>query len=167
MESDVVVPDRYSYIDLGERDQENPLAWDKISPAEYEPWDGYIDYEQTIANSVQRMKANPQIALIEENAKWLKEQQDETVVSLNYKNYKLEEEKDKKKSDYFKSLSDYDSQLTFKSLQYEQALFTKDSVLREKRNRWHKNLAKDVYVEEAVNVLQLSLIHISEPTRPY
>ncbi len=154
VESDVVVPDRYSYIDLGERDQENPLAWDKISPAEYKPWDGYIDYEQTIANSVQRMKANPQIALIEENAKWLKEQQDETVVSLNYEAFKTEEEKDRKKSDYFKSLSDYDSKLTFKSLQYEQALFTKDSVLREKRNRWHKNLAKDVYVEEAVNVLQ-------------
>ena len=39
-------------------------------------------------------------------------------------------------------------------MKYEQELFTQDSVLREKRNRWHKNLAKDVYVEEAVNVLQ-------------
>ncbi len=28
------------------------------------------------------------------------------------------------------------------------------SDLREKRDRWHKNLAKDVYIEEAVNVLQ-------------
>ncbi len=37
---------------------------------------------------------------------------------------------------------------------YERELFTKDSVLREKRDRWHQNLAKDVYVEEAVNVLQ-------------
>jgi len=154
VKSDVVVPDRYSYIDLGERDQENPLNWDKISPAEYQTWDGYIDYEQTIANSQERMKNNAQIALIEENAKWLKEQQDETVVSLNYDFYKAEEAKDKKKLDYFKKLSDYDSKLTFKSLQYEQQLFTKDSVLREKRNRWHKNLAKDVYVEEAVNVLK-------------
>ncbi|TMM59485.1 tail-specific protease [Maribacter algarum] len=154
VKSDVVVPDKYSYIDIGERDQSNPLKWDKITPAEYDFWDGYIDYDQTIANSTKRMAANPQIKLIEENAQWIKSQQDETVISLNYEAYKSEKEKDNKKSDYFKKMNDYDSKLTFESLKYEQELFTQDSVLREKRNRWHKNLAKDVYVEEAVNVLQ-------------
>ena len=59
VKSDVVVPDRYSYIDLGEKDQQNPLQWDKISPAEYEPWDGYIDYETTISRSATRMEAHP------------------------------------------------------------------------------------------------------------
>ncbi|MCK5440919.1 MAG: carboxy terminal-processing peptidase [Maribacter sp.] len=154
VKSDVVVPDKYSYIDLGERNQSNPLKWDKITPADYELWDGYIDYEQTITNSDKRMAANPQIKLIEENAKWLKSEQEENLISLNYKVYKSEYEKDKAKSDYFKKLSEYDSRLTFESLKYEEELFTKDADLREKRNRWHKNLAKDVYVEEAVNVLQ-------------
>jgi len=154
VKSDIVVPDRYSYIDLGERDQSNPLGWDKITPAEYKAWDGYINYEKTIANSEKRMAASAQIKLIEENAKWLKGEQDETEISLNYNTYKEEKEKDKAQSDYFKKLTDYDSKLTFKSLGYEEQLFTKDSVLREKRNRWHKNLAKDVYVEEAVNVLE-------------
>ncbi|TDT43799.1 carboxyl-terminal processing protease [Maribacter spongiicola] len=154
VKSDIVVPDRYSYIDLGERDQSNPLGWDKITPADYKAWDGYIDYEKTIADSKNRMASSEQIKLIEENAKWLKAEQDETEISLNFDTYKEEKEKDKEQSDYFKSLTEYDSKLTFKSLGYEEALFTKDSVLREKRNRWHKNLAKDVYVEEAVNVLE-------------
>lgn len=154
VKSDVVVPDRYSYIEIGERDQSNPLGWDKISPADYEPWEGYIDYEQTIANSTARMATNPQIKLIEENAQWIKAQQDEDVISLNYESYRAEKERDKEKSDYFKKMKDYDSKLTFESLKYEQELFTQDSVLREKRDRWHKDLAKDVYVEEAVNVLQ-------------
>lgn len=152
--SDVVVPDRYSYIEIGERNQENPLAWDKITPADYQIWKGNIDYKKTIASSTKRMTDNIQIKLIEENAKWLKEQQDDIVVSLNYSDYKKEEEKFKEKATYFKKISDYDSHLSFQSLQYEQELFTKDSVLREKRDRWHKNLAKDVYIEEAVNVLQ-------------
>jgi carboxyl-terminal processing protease len=165
VKSDVVVPDRYSYIDLGERDQNNPLGWDKISPARYQPWDGYIDYEQTIANSTRRMDVNSQIKLIEENARWLKEQQDETVISLNYDNYKKEAEDDKDKSQYFKSISDYDSKLTFKSLGYEQELFTQDPVLREKRDRWHQSLAKDVYVEEAVNVLEDLKINNIESTK--
>ncbi|KAA2219719.1 carboxy terminal-processing peptidase [Maribacter flavus] len=154
VKSDVVVPDKYSYIDLGERDQANPLKWDKITPADYEVWNGYLDYEQTVAKSKKRMASNPQIKLIEENAKWLKSEQDETEISLNYVTYKEEKEKDKEQSDYFKNLSDYDSKLTFESLKYEQELFTQDSVLREKRDRWHKSLAKDVYVEEAVNVLE-------------
>ncbi|KAG1650196.1 Tail-specific protease [Nymphon striatum] len=102
----------------------------------------------------ERMAVNPQIKLIEENAKWLKERQDENVISLNYDDYKAEAEKHKLRSDYFKKMNDYDSRLTFESLKYEQELFTQDSILREKRNRWHKSLAKDVYVEEAVNVLQ-------------
>ncbi|MEM9000167.1 MAG: carboxy terminal-processing peptidase [Bacteroidota bacterium] len=154
VKSDIVVPDRYSYIDLGERDQQNPLGWDKITPADYEVWNGYIDFEATIANSKKRMENNLQIKLIEENAQWLKEQQNETKVSLNYEDYKVDEEKAKSRSNYFKSLSEYDSKLTFESLKYETDLFTKDSVLREKRNRWHKDLARDIYVEEAVNVLQ-------------
>ncbi|MFX0558498.1 carboxy terminal-processing peptidase [Maribacter sp. CXY002] len=154
VKSDVVVPDKYSYIDLGERDQSNPLKWDKITPADYTVWDGYIDYDKTIANSKKRMAVNPQIKLIEENAKWLKSEQDETQISLNYEVYKDEKVKDKEQSDFFKNISEYDSKLTFKSLKYEQELFTKDSVLREKRDRWHKNLAKDVYIEEAVNVLE-------------
>jgi len=32
-------------------------------------------------------------------------------------------------------------------------LLKKDSVLEQKRMRWHKNLAKDAYVDEALNIL--------------
>ena len=28
-----------------------------------------------------------------------------------------------------------------------------DSVLKQKRERWHQNLSQDVYIEEALNVL--------------
>ena len=154
VKSDIVVPDRYSYIDFGERDQQNPLGWDKITPADYQVWDGYIDLEAAVKNSKERMAKNEQIKLIEENAKWLKEQQEETLISLNYDDYVKKELEAKKRSEKFKSLQDYDSQLSFGSLKYETELFTQDSVLREKRDRWHKDLARDIYVEEAVNVLK-------------
>ncbi len=154
VKSDIIVPDKYSYVDLGERDQENPLAWDKIAPAQYKPLEGYIDLETTLAQSQKRMADHPQINLIEENAKWIREQQNETVISLHYDTYKKKEAEAKKRSVYFKSLAEYDSQLVFASPKYETQLFVRDSVLRKKRNRWHKSLTQDVYVEEAVNVLQ-------------
>jgi len=154
VKSDIIVPDRYSYIDLGERDQQNPLGWDKITPADYKVWDGYIDFDDAVKKSKERMAINEQIKLIEENARWLKEQQDENLISLNYNAYVNKEQEAKKRSERFKSLRDYDSKLSFSSLQYEKELFTQDSVLREKRDRWHKDLARDIYVEEAVNVLK-------------
>ena len=88
VKSDVVVPDRYSYIDIGEKDLENPLPWDKIEPADYKIWDGYIDYDQTIRSSKERMAKNKQLQLIDENAKWIKSKQGETVWPLNFTDYK-------------------------------------------------------------------------------
>ena len=154
VKSDIVVPDRYSYIDLGERDQQNPLGWDKIDPANFELWDGYIDFQAAIEKSKERLAHNPQVKLIEENARWIKDQQNENVIPLSYDGYVSRANRAKKHSERFKSLREYDSQLDFASLKYETELFTKDSILREKRDRWHKELAKDIYVEEAVQVLK-------------
>ncbi|WP_456867883.1 carboxy terminal-processing peptidase [Galbibacter sp. BG1] len=154
VKSDVVVPDRYSYRDIGEKDQENPLPWDKIESLNYEDWAGYIDYEETIDRSKARMAKNDQLKLIDENAQWVKEKQEEKEYPLNIDKYKAEIEKDEEVLKRFRKIADYQTDLSFKSLPYEEDLMTKDSTLREKRDRWHKNLSKDVYIEEAVNVLE-------------
>jgi len=153
VKSDVVVPDRYSYINIGEKDQENPLPWDKISPVEYEKWTSYYDYETTISKSKERMANNEQLKLIDANAKWVKNIRDRETYSLNYGDYKMEMEKNEDESRRFEEISKYTTNLTFESLPYEQELMAQDSVLLEKRNRWHKSLSKDVYIEEALNVL--------------
>jgi carboxyl-terminal processing protease len=152
--SDVVVPDRYSYLEIGEREQEHPMPWDKIASAEFEPWIGYMDLEKTIERSKKRMKDNDYLKLIEENAKWIKDQQDRSSSSLSFESYKKMIEDADGKAAYFESINDFDSKLTFESLQYEDELFVKDETLREKRNRWHESLAKDIYIDEALNVLK-------------
>ena len=153
VKSDVVVPDRYSYIDIGEKDQENPLPWDKMDAVDYELWGNYFDYDTTISKSKARMAANEQLKLIDANAKWIKKIRDREVYSLNYSEYKKEMELNEEEAKRFEKLSQYTTNLTFKSLQYELDLMEKDSVLEEKRKRWHVALAKDVYIEEALNVL--------------
>ncbi|WP_442870050.1 carboxy terminal-processing peptidase [Altibacter sp. HG106] len=154
VKSDVVMADRYSYIDIGERDYDNPLPYDKISPAEYEAWDGYIDYEATIEKSKERMAKSDQLRLIEENALWIKKQRDETIVPLNFAEYKRQLEERQQETKKFDAIDTYDNQLSYNSLPYEMEMMRQDTTLREKRKRWHKNLAKDIYVEEAVNVLE-------------
>lgn len=154
VKSDVVMPDRYSYIEVGERDYDNPLPYDKIEAAKYDIWDGYIDFEEAITKSKERMAKSEQLALIEENARWIKSRRDELEVDLNFENYVSEIEKRKVETEKFKAISDYDNKLSYRSLANEIELMKQDTTLREKRKRWHKNLSKDIYVEEAVNVLE-------------
>ncbi len=153
VKSDVVVPDRYSYIDIGEKDQENPLAWDQIEAVNYDLWSNYFDYETTIKKSNKRMDSSEQLKLIDKNAKWIKTIRDRDHFSLNYDSYKERLDLNEEEAQHFDKISDYQTNLTFNSLPYEMALMEKDSVLKIKRERWHGSLNKDVYIEEALNVL--------------
>ncbi len=151
--SDIVIPDRYSFIDVGERDLENPLPWDQITPADYTIWNGGLDYDYVVSSSKQRIENNALFQLIEENAKWIKESRDDSSTPLNYDLYKKELDRNETEVKRFDQLSDYENQLQFASLPYELEAISKDSILKEKRSRWHDNLRKDLYVEEALNVL--------------
>ncbi len=153
VKSDIVVPNKYSYVDFGEKDQENPLEWDMIEAVPYEPWKSFFDYNKTINASKNRMKSSEFISLIDENARWIKSIRDNNIYHLNYKKFKSNLLENEEKAKKYKKLSEYSSELTFKSLPYEIDLISKDTTLGEKRKRWHKNLTKDIYVNEALNVL--------------
>ena len=153
VKSDIVIPDRYSYIDIGEKDYDNPLPWDQIAAAKYKSWDGYVDFNVTIENSRERMKDNQQLNLIAENAKWVKEQRNNEVYSLNFSNYQARRENLEDEAKKYDAISNYTSNLTYNSLPYEIEMYKTDTILKEKRDRWHTSLTGDVYVEEAINVL--------------
>ncbi len=153
VKSDIVVPDKYTYVDFGEKDQENPLEWDMIEPVPYDPWKSFFDYNKTISASKSRMESSEFISLIDENARWIKSIRDNNTYHLNYKKFKNNLLENEEKAKKYKKLSEYSSDLTFKSLPYEIDLISKDTTLGEKRKRWHKNLTKDIYVDEALNVL--------------
>jgi carboxyl-terminal processing protease len=153
VKSDIVIPNRYSYIDFGEKEQDNPLEWDEITPVEFTPWSSNFDYSSAIQKSKLRIKSNEYLKLIDDNAKWIKSIRDTEEFSLNYFNYTDKIKADELTSKSFDKLKDFKTNLEFKSLPYEVMLFEKDSTLKLKRTRWHKNLAKDLYIDEALNVL--------------
>ena len=72
---------------------------------------------------------------------------------MNYDKYKADIEKRSNESKEFQAIYDYKNNLNFSSPKYEVPLLEKDSILAQKRKVWHKNLSKDIYIEEALNVL--------------
>jgi carboxyl-terminal processing protease len=154
VKSDVVMADRYSYINIGEKDYDNPLPYDKIEPANYEVWNGNIDFEKTISRSIERITKSQQLKLIDENAQWIKNRRDVTTVNLNYESYKKDIESRIDETKKFDSIDNYDNKLIYESLPFEIELMKQDSTLFEKRKRWHKSLGNDIYIEECINILK-------------
>jgi len=151
--SDVVLPDRYSYIDIGERDLDNAMPWSKIDPTTYTTWNKTVNFNKAIDNSKQRLANNDQFKLVDKNAKWTKERRDDNVYSLNLAKFKAKQKDLEEKSKEYKVLSDYKNSLIFKALPNDLELMAKDDLFKEKRDRWFESLSKDIYVEEALNVL--------------
>jgi carboxyl-terminal processing protease len=153
VKSDVVFPNRYSYIDIGERDLDNPLSWDQINSAQYAPLARQIYYDKTLENSRNRISKNEFFNIIDEQARWIKERQEDKTVSLNYNIYKMDLDNTKKETEKFKKIDDFKSNYRFEWL--------RDNVLNEeipdeiieRRNRWVEDLQKDLYVDEAINIL--------------
>ncbi|MDP5101190.1 MAG: carboxy terminal-processing peptidase [Nonlabens sp.] len=154
VKSDVVTPDRYSYIEIGERDEDFPLPYDEIAPATYQKFTGYANLREVIKTSNARIAQNANFKLIDENAQWLSKQRKEYDIPLNYDAYAARIDKLEQETDRFDALDNYKSKLTFEVLPYEKELMMKDETLKQKREEWQKSLTTDLYVEEAVMVLK-------------
>ncbi|AJA68702.1 C-terminal processing peptidase [Myroides odoratimimus CCUG 12901] len=150
--SDIVLPDRYSYIDMGERDMDNAMPWDKIERATYTPYNN--DFSAVIKSSKERIALNEQFKLIDENAQWINERKDEKEVPLSLEKYRAKQKEVEEKAKKFKAISKYKNELKFTSLPSELARIKNDTILESKRDRWHEMLNGDVYIEEGVKILK-------------
>ncbi|MGB3591254.1 MAG: carboxy terminal-processing peptidase [Nonlabens sp.] len=154
VKSDVVAPTRYAYMELGERDEDHPLPYDEIKPAEYRKFNGYSNLPESIEKAQKRVATNSTFDLIDRNAQWLKTQQEDNIIPLNFNQYVERIERLDNETERFEQMSDYKNDLKFKLLENDLAAIEKDSVLKDKRDRWMKGLNKDVYMAEAVNILK-------------
>ena len=150
---DIITPSKYSYVEIGERDQPNPLKWDKIPQANYKTLNFYNNFDQVISNSKSRILKNSEFNLINNYAKWLKESKDTYSFSLNYDTYVKEQDKNDEKAKEFDNLLKHESNIKYSIPLADAVLVKKDSSLKVRREAWHKNLGKDIYIDESIKVL--------------
>ncbi len=153
VKSDVVFPDRYQFIDMGEKDQENPLAWDNITPASYTPWKDPFNYDFVVKQSQYRIQENSFASIIEKQARWVAEQQEDYNYFLDYPSFSKEQKESFDASKQFDVLKDFDSNLNFKWLPEAGMTKAANDDYIEKRDRWVESLDKDLYVNEAISIL--------------
>ena len=153
VESDIVTPNTYSHIEIGEADEKNPLKWDQIDRAQFRKWDGYYNLESVINDSKLRISKNELFSLIDQNAKWFSERRKNKSYSLNYNTFKNDQKNNKLKLKKFDRIKDYNNNLNFNLLSDQSSKIKDSEEYKENRKRWHNRLKSDIYINESINVL--------------
>jgi carboxyl-terminal processing protease len=149
---DVMLPDPYALIDLGEKELDNPMPWDEINRAEYTAFSN-INYSAVEKNSQKRIATSPQFDLIQQQAQEVKLKKDDTRYSLNLADFRAEQkgirEQNKKYEDLRKDIKGFKAML----LDEDRKRMAADTARLSREERWAKNVSKDVYIYEASNVI--------------
>ena len=152
VDADIPMNDFFSYSEIGERYRDNALPWDQIPTTRFTPV-GTLNISSLQKNSQDRMSKNSNYQLLLESAQWREKLDKEEKITLNLNKFNklMKARKDQIKK--FKSLSKYDNKLVFTLHKDEQARGKKDEVFAKKSESWLKNLKRDLFLEETVNVI--------------
>lgn len=152
IESDIKLKDLYSYAEVGERYDDYALAWDKISPIEYKKTN-YFNLEPLVSASQSRMSQNKEYQLLLESVQWKEALDKEESITLNRTKFAEVMKKRKAQIEKFKVLQKFKNNLNFSIFPEEVQREKTDEAFKKKTENWIKNLQKDIYLQEAMNVL--------------
>ena len=151
---DIVMPDLLTYADISESNSHDALPWDQIKAIKFEPWQNSFDIDYVKTKSSQRLENNSYLKLIDQAAKYYQELDKIDRIPLNIEKFKSDRKSREEQSKQFDSIQVYKTKLNVYSPQFELPKFENDTILRERRKEWHKNLTNDFYLEESVNILK-------------
>ena len=151
---DITMTDMLTYADISESNSEDALPWDQIKAVDFDPWKANFNLEEVKSKSKERLDENAYLSLVEKGAKYYKDLDKVDRFSLNMEQFKADRDMREKIAKQFDSIDVYKNRLKISSPIFELPEFEKDTILRERRNSWHKDLSNDFYLEESVNILE-------------
>ncbi len=152
VDSDIHMKDLFSYEEVGERYDNYALPWDQVSTSGFSPLNT-LNMSELVSNSAKRLTQNKNYQLLLESAQWKEKLDKEEKVSLNLKNFENLMKTRKEQIEKFKSLVKFNNGLNF-TLHADEAKRGKtDEVFAKKSENWLKNLKRDIYLQETVNII--------------
>ncbi len=150
--SDILMKNFLTYAEIGERYDDFSMPWDKIQPAQYTAMN-LFDKAELQRKSNARLAGNSNYQLILESAKWKEALDKEKSITLNQDKFFALMKQRKEQIKKFEALDKLNSGLNFVQIPAEQERAKNDEAYRKKSENWIKNLKRDLYLQEAVNVI--------------
>ena len=147
VESDLILPDPYAYLEIGEKYYDYPLPWDQVKALNYQEWTGgKWDLATLRAQSAQRIAANLNFDTVQKNIELVCKQQEESLQPLKLAKFLERERKARLEAEQLNKTPDLSSGVEFK-------LLNGQAQNAELEQEWLKQLETDFYLEESVNVI--------------
>jgi len=150
---DITLPDPYAQIPYGEKEDKFVIAWDEIPAAKYEPWNGTYNLNELKSHSEKRVSSNPSFQLIQQEAGDFKQRRDNSLYSLNYKKFSGEQNELDEKQKKYDVLNNDSTRVSVSNLAVDLPKINSDSISVARNAQFIKNLKKDIYLNEAINVM--------------
>ncbi|TQM21682.1 carboxy terminal-processing peptidase [Chryseobacterium aquifrigidense] len=151
--SDIQMKDIFSYADIGEKYDDYALAWDKIPGTSFNR-QNFLNIQALQKVSAERIAKNDNYKLLLEYAQWKENLGKEKTVPLSIEKYSDLMKQRKTQDDKFKVLKTFESGLTFTMYPKDIEREKSDAAFKNKSEVWVKNLQKDLYLKEAINIVE-------------
>lgn len=149
---DVILPSRNELFKMREKDNPAALGWDEISKAKYDLWKGTRHLDQVIRWANEQVDENKQFTGIKRTVNKIEEYRNDPV-PLNLEAYVEYQNTLKSLSQQLDSFSVAHDSLKVVSLPVDIQAIGSDTLKKQSQSRFINSLTGDLYVEEAVKVL--------------
>lgn len=148
----IIIPDQFEYLKYREKDNPDALPWDEIDKVAYQKQNPGFDIASVQRTSAERIGANPSFNAIRESLALL-EKASERDYSLNISTYRSEMKKMRESMKKIEEVSKGQKELTMELLPQDLNKLEEDKDKLERRKQWTKNLSRDIYLSETVNII--------------
>jgi carboxyl-terminal processing protease len=149
---DIIIPDRMEFAKFREKDNPAALAWDEIEKADYKTWPDTYNKSMVVKEATDEVGKNKAFQLISTTMQWLDKENDKPV-SLNIEKFRNQKKVLNATYKQLDNLYKIAKQMDVKNVDADLAKLTADKDKAEKNKKWLKLISDDIYIDEAVKVM--------------
>lgn len=150
---DIVIPDLFEKIEIGEKELDFVMGWDQTTPAKYSPWSGKISMDKVKAKSKDRISKSKYFTFVKNEASKLKQRQDASNYPLDLKSFQanqnLLKDPEEKASEFNKNITGFSAKQLVANIVINKANPAKEEV----EKGFLQRITKDYYLEESLFIL--------------
>jgi carboxyl-terminal processing protease len=153
---DVLLPDPYAHVDSGERELDHAIAWSQIPAEKYQKWPATWKASTLAQKSASRVTKHPELAKLAATTQVLRARQKDTRVPLARTVWETRRKELRAALDAANpDTKTVAAKFAVKAIDDPNAT-TKTNAngkTDDRVKRWSENLAKDLWIEESLNIL--------------
>jgi len=151
---DIILPDRYNYVDIGEKDYDHAMSWSKIEPNAADQNVYQVEkMSELLAESQKRVKNDAGFQLIDASGLFLKELRDDSEVPLTFEGYDEYKAERDLLNEKFQRMEDINTGISPALLLADQDYVQEEKEREERYEKFLKGIKNDIYIAEAFHII--------------